>query len=79
MAIFVFLKVVPHRVMLVVCGSHVVSFILCGGGEYLSCFLVLRNLSRASCACLSLSRWKVSAGGLSRDRSFWRVWIAFRW
>jgi len=42
----------------------------------LSCFLVFRTLSRASCASLSLSRWKVSVSGSSRDRSFLRVGIA---
>jgi len=44
----------------------------------LSFFLVFRTLSRASCASLSSSRWKVSVLGSSRDRSFLRVWIAFR-
>jgi len=44
----------------------------------LSCFLVFRTLSRASCASLSLSRWKVSVSGSSRDRSCLRIWIAFR-
>jgi len=42
----------------------------------LSCFLIFRTLSRASCASLSLSRWKVSVLGSSRDRSFLRMWIA---
>jgi len=39
-------------------------------------FSVFRDLSRASCAYLSLSRWKVSVSGSSRDRSFLREWIA---
>ena len=33
MVIFVFLKVVPHRGVLVVSGSHIVGCILCDGGE----------------------------------------------
>jgi len=31
--IFVFVKVVPHRVALVVSGSHIVGCILCDGGK----------------------------------------------
>jgi len=38
--------------------------------SYLSCFLFFRSWSRASCDCLSLSRWKTSVSGSSRDRSF---------
>jgi len=33
----------------------------------LSCFFVFRNLSRASCACLSLSRWNVRLSRSSRQ------------
>ena len=33
MVIFVFLKVVQHRVVLVVSGSHIVGCILCDGGK----------------------------------------------
>jgi len=36
--VFVFLKVVPHRVVLVVSGSHIVVCILCDGGEYFILF-----------------------------------------
>ena len=36
----------------------------------LSCFLFFRDSSRASCACLSLSRQTVNVSGTSRDRSF---------
>jgi len=44
----------------------------------LSCFLSFPALSRASCVSLSLSRWKVSVLGSSRDRSFLSMWIASR-
>jgi len=30
---FIFLKVVPHRVVLVVSRSHIVGCVLCDGGE----------------------------------------------
>jgi len=44
----------------------------------LSCFLSFRTLSRTSCASLSLSGWKVSVLGSSRDRYFLSMWIASR-
>jgi len=58
MIVFVFLKVVPYRLVLVVSGSYTgpTSWAApCVKVESnLSCFLVFRSWSRASCACLSL-------------------------
>ena len=78
MVIFVFLKVVPIELCTWSAGptSWATSWVMVESN--LSCFLVFRNLSRASCTSLSLSRWNVSVSGSSRDRSFLRVWIAFR-